>query len=95
VLTSTDTDGNATWSPVSGITGVGNVTKYTTTLTFTDGETKTITHNLNTKFVHCSVWDVSTNELISPQVARVSGNETTSVNITIATAGNYDILITG
>jgi len=95
VLTATDTNGNTTWSPVSGITGVGNVTKYTTTLTFTDGETKTITHNLNTKFVHCSVWDVSTNELISPQVARVSGNETTSVNITIATAGNYDILITG
>jgi hypothetical protein len=95
ILISSDSDGNGKWSPVSGITGIGNVTKYTTNLTFTDSETKTITHNLNTKFVHCSVWDTSTNELITPQVVRVTGSETTSLYITISTGGNYDILITG
>jgi hypothetical protein len=95
ILTSTDSNGNGKWSPISGITGIGTVTKYTTNLTFTDSETKTITHNLNTKFVHCSVWDTSTNELITPQLVRVTGSETTSLYITISTGGNYDILITG
>lgn len=88
-----DSLGNASWSPLSGITG--SVGKYTTNLTFTSSETKTVTHNLNTKFVHCSVWDSATDQLITAQVVRTSGNINNALDITISTAGNYDILITG
>jgi len=95
VLTDSDGNGNAQWSPASGITGVGNVFKYTITTGFTASVTQTITHNLNTKFVHCSVWDSSTDQLISAQVVRNSGDINNAVDITISTTGTYDILITG
>lgn len=95
VLTDSDGDGNAQWQPASGITGVGNVFKYTTTTGFTASVTQTITHGLNTKFVHCSVWDTSTDQLVTTQVVRTSGNQTNAVDITISTSGTYDILITG
>ena len=95
VLTDSDGNGNAQWQPASGITGVGNVFKYTTTTAFTASVTQTITHNLNTKFVHCSVWDSLTNQLVTAQVVRNSGDINNAVDITISTSGTYDILITG
>lgn len=87
-----DSSGNASWSPLSGITGVVN--KYTITTGFTSSVTQTITHNLNTKYVHCSIWD-STDQLITAQVVRNSGDINNAVDITISTSGTYDILITG
>lgn len=92
VLVNYDGNGNSQWQSISGITGVVN--KYTTTTTFTASVTQTITHNLNTKFVHCSVWD-SSDQLVTAQVVRTSGNQTNAVDITISTSGTYDILITG
>ena len=95
VLTDSDGNGNAQWQPASGITGVGNVFKYTTTTGFTASVTQTITHSLNTKFVHCSVWGTSNDQLVTVQVVRTSGNQSNAVDITISTSGTYDILITG
>lgn len=92
VLVNYDGNGNSQWQSISGITGVVN--KYTITTGFTASVTQTITHGLNTKFVHCSVWD-SSDQLVTAQVVRTSGNQTNAVDITISTSGTYDILITG
>jgi len=86
-----DVNGNVIGT-TSGSTGGGNISKYITTSGFTGSVTQTINHGLSTIYISVSVWDNTTGDLIYPQVNRVDAN---NVNITVATTGTYDILITG
>ena len=68
VLTS-DANGVATWQAAAG-----SVTKYSATYSLSSGVTYSVSHNLGTNDIICSVWDDTTGELLIINVVRTSTN---------------------
>lgn len=71
---------------------LNSLSKFTATSGLTGSVTQTFNHGLSTIYISVSVWDNVSGDLIYPQVTRVDSN---NVDITVATTGTYDILITG
>jgi len=88
VLTSTDNDGNVTWTAASGLTGT--IKKYSETLTSPSGGTYTITHNLGTTDIQVSLWLVTTGDLTN---ARVTKRQTNSVDVVFSTPPGEDVRV--
>jgi hypothetical protein len=72
------------------VVGSVGATKYTLTTGFTGSVTQTINHGLDSNYIHVTVWDNSTGDLIYGNVSRVDSN---NVDITLSVTGTYDIFI--
>lgn len=66
--------------------------KYSTNVLFSSSVQQTITHGLNTQDVLIQLWD-STNKLVNG--ADIIANTVNTVQITVATGGNYRVVIIG
>jgi len=76
----TDGGGNVTWQTVSGGTGGGSGSTYSSIDTYVSGVTKTITHSLNSTSVIVQLIDTGANELIEGYVDNYQLN---SVDVTL------------
>jgi hypothetical protein len=66
--------------------------KYSTNVLFVSSVQQTITHSLNTQDILVQLWD-STNKLVNG--ADIIANTVNTVQITVATGGNYRVVIIG
>jgi hypothetical protein len=53
----------------------------------------TITHNLNTKYINISLWDIATGDMIN--LFDANNRTSNTVDITVSVTGTYDVIISG
>jgi hypothetical protein len=68
------------------------ILRYTADVTFTGSVQQTITHSLNSQAIVVQLWD-SSNKLVNG--ADIVANAVNTVQITVATSGNYKIVVIG
>lgn len=90
-ITTLGTIATGTWQGTAIASTYGGALRYSTSATWTAGESKTITHNLGTKAVQVTIYDSSDAQVF----ADVTTATTNTLTVTISLAGTYRVVVNG